>query len=118
MRLALWTENVPSAVCILSSLPIDCLITPYGPAPFTTSFNHYLSACWIDVPFPQVSFAQVLVSLDRPSCRSVTTVSGELGALTEVQPVVVGSSSENSHFQLILIPPFSFAEAEVSMAEL
>ena len=115
MRLALWAENVPSAVCTLSSLPI---ITPYGPASVTTGFNHYLPACWIDVPFPHVSFALVLVSLDGPSCRSVATVSGEFYPLTEVQLVVVRSMSENVHFQPILIPPFSFAEAEVSMAEL
>ena len=79
---------MPSAVCTLSSLPFAFLITPYGPAPVTTGFNHGLLIC-----FPHVSFADVLVSLDGPSCRSVTTASGEVCALSEVHPVDVGSTS-------------------------
>jgi len=52
----LRTWNLPSAICVLSS---GC--TPlWSFSSHCVVFSHCLPACWTDVPYPDVSFVDIL----------------------------------------------------------
>ena len=75
VKVVLGSELRESALCSLSSLPIPVLLAPLdadlrGPSPVTASFSHCRPTCWIDVPCPRVSFADVILAYDGPSSRS------------------------------------------------
>ena len=79
--LALWRLDpklkLPSAVCVLSSLPTGLLLSLArldtlldGKRPFATAGSCSFSAYWVNVASLHVAFADICIAKDRPSYRS------------------------------------------------